>query len=73
MMTDHAEFIGLATMGIDPKSPVYKTALGKDLQNPDKMKGGAEFLFALQASISSGMRDLIELAFLTVSYCYTTV
>ncbi len=54
MMTDHAEFIGLATMGIDPKSPVYKTALGKDLQNPDKMKGGAEFLFALQASISSG-------------------
>jgi hypothetical protein len=53
MTTDHAEMIGIASLAIDPKSPVYNS-LGKALRNPDKKKGGAEFLYALQAAAGSG-------------------
>jgi hypothetical protein len=54
MMTDHAELIGIASMALDPNSPVYNT-LGKYLRDPDKRKGGAEFLFAIQSAAGSGV------------------
>ena len=54
MMTDHAEMIGIATMAMDPKSPVSKGPLGDALKDPDKMKAGAKFLYALQAAAGTG-------------------
>ena len=54
MMTDHSEFIGIATMALDPNSPVSKGPMGAALKDPDKMKGGAKLLFALQSAISAG-------------------
>jgi hypothetical protein len=33
-LTDHAEYFGVMPHLIDPKSPLSKTALGKELQNP---------------------------------------
>ncbi len=54
MMTDHAELIGIASMALDPKNPIYNT-LGKYLRDPDKKKGGAEFLFAIQSAAGSGV------------------
>lgn len=53
MTTDHAEMIGLAPLAINPKSPVYN-GIGKFLRNPDKKKGGAQFLFAMQSAAGSG-------------------
>ena len=54
MMTDHAEMIGIATMALDPKSPVYKGPMGDALRDPDQMKAGAKFLYALQAAAGTG-------------------
>ena len=53
MTTDHAEMIGLASLAINPKSPIYN-GIGKFLRDPDKKKGGGKFLFAMQSAAGSG-------------------
>jgi hypothetical protein len=54
MMTDHAEMVGIAPMALDPKNPVSKGPLGAALKDPDKMKAGAKFLYALQTAAGTG-------------------
>jgi hypothetical protein len=55
MMTDHSEMIGIAQIATTKGSAMYDTAMGKDLRDPDKKKGGARFLFAMQAAAGSGV------------------